>query len=38
VAVKYRNGSDIWSGRGRTPKWLADAEASGANRESFLVK
>eukprot|EP00456_Euglypha_rotunda_P069905 TRINITY_DN61741_c0_g1_i1.p1 TRINITY_DN61741_c0_g1~~TRINITY_DN61741_c0_g1_i1.p1 ORF type:complete len:102 (+),score=30.59 TRINITY_DN61741_c0_g1_i1:17-322(+) len=38
VAVKYRNGSDTWSGRGRTPKWLADAEAGGANRESFLVK
>lgn len=38
VAVKYRNGSDTWSGRGRTPKWLADAEANGANRESFLVK
>lgn len=38
VAIKYRNGTDTWSGRGRTPKWLADAEAGGANRESFLVK
>lgn len=39
VAVKYRNtaSGETWSGRGRTPKWLADAEASGAKREDFLV-
>jgi len=39
VAAKYRNTStgETWSGRGRTPKWLAEAEAGGAKRESFAV-
>jgi DNA-binding protein H-NS len=39
VAAKYRNTAtgETWSGRGRTPKWLADAEAGGAKRESFAV-
>jgi DNA-binding protein H-NS len=26
-----------WSGRGRTPTWLAEAEASGKSRESFRI-
>lgn len=39
VAAKFRNPStgETWSGRGRTPKWLADAEAKGGKRESFAV-
>lgn len=39
VAAKYRNSvtGETWSGRGRTPKWLADAEAAGKKRESFAV-
>lgn len=39
VAAKYRNSAtgETWSGRGRTPKWLADAEAAGQKRESFAV-
>lgn len=39
VAAKYRNpvSGETWSGRGRTPKWLADAEAQGKKRESFAV-
>lgn len=39
VAAKYRNPAtgDTWTGRGRAPRWLADAEASGRKRESFLI-
>lgn len=39
VAAKYRDpaSGETWSGRGRTPKWLAEAEAGGASRESFAV-
>ncbi len=39
VRAKYRSQTgESWSGRGRTPRWLADAEAAGKKRESFLVK
>jgi len=40
VAAKYRNptGGETWSGRGRTPKWLAVLEAAGRNREEFLAR
>ncbi len=38
VAVKYRDSSgNTWTGRGRTPRWLAEAETHGKRRESFLV-
>ena len=40
VAVKYRNAKDpsqTWTGRGRPPRWLAEAMKKGAKRESFLV-
>ncbi len=38
VAVKYRDGNgNTWTGRGKTPRWLIEAETSGANRESFKV-
>ena len=38
-AAKYRgpNGEE-WSGRGRTPKWLAALEAGSRGREEFLVE
>ena len=39
VPVKYRNAEtgDTWTGRGRTPTWLAALEAQGRKREEFLV-
>lgn len=39
VAAKYRNPStgESWSGRGRSPKWLVDAQAKGRTKEEFLV-
>ena len=38
-AAKYRgpNGEE-WSGRGRTPKWVAALEAEGRGREEFLIQ
>ena len=40
VAAKYRNAAtgETWSGRGRTPKWLADEMAKGRSKDAFLVK
>lgn len=40
VAAKYRNPAtgESWSGRGRTPKWLAEELAKGRSREEFLIK
>jgi DNA-binding protein H-NS len=39
VPVKYRNAEtgDTWTGRGRTPTWLAALEAQGRKREEVLV-
>jgi DNA-binding protein H-NS len=39
VPVKYRHPETgaTWTGRGRTPRWLVDAEASGTDRSSFAV-
>ncbi len=39
VAAKYRNPQTgkTWSGRGRTPTWLSDAEAAGQGRDQFLI-
>jgi DNA-binding protein H-NS len=39
VAAKYRNPAtgDSWSGRGRAPRWLADAMAKGRSKEEFRV-
>ena len=39
VAAKYRNPETgkTWSGRGRTPTWLSDAEAAGQGRDQFLI-
>lgn len=40
VAPKYRHSDtgETWTGRGRAPRWLAAAEASGASREQFLIE
>jgi len=40
VAAKYRNPvtGESWSGRGRTPKWLAEELAKGRTKEAFLIK
>jgi len=41
LAPKYRNpenSSETWTGRGRTPLWLADALARGHALEQFLIR
>ncbi|HRL22152.1 H-NS histone family protein [Alcaligenes sp. SDU_A2] len=37
---KYRHPAtqDTWTGRGRPPRWIIDAEAQGQSREDFLIK
>lgn len=40
VAPKYANPEDpsqTWSGRGRQPKWLSEAIASGKTAEDFAI-
>lgn len=37
VAVKFRHGDDTWTGRGRTPRWLAALESAGRKRDEFRV-
>lgn len=39
VAPKYRDPATgkTWTGRGRAPKWIAEAEARGVNRDTFLI-
>jgi DNA-binding protein H-NS len=38
VEAKYRGpNGELWSGRGRMPKWLHAAEAEGQPRDSFLI-
>jgi DNA-binding protein H-NS len=38
VEAKYRGpNGELWSGRGRMPKWLHAAEAEGKSRDSFLI-
>lgn len=40
VPPKYRNPetNNTWSGRGKAPRWITEAEAAGTNRETFLIK
>ena len=39
IAPKYRGpAGEPWAGRGRTPIWLAELEAKGKKRETYLVK
>lgn len=38
VAIKYRDDKgNTWTGRGKTPRWIADAEKAGKSREQFKV-
>lgn len=38
VAAKYRGPvGETWSGRGRPPRWLSEAEAQGKKREEFRI-
>lgn len=39
VPPKYRNPETnaTWSGRGKPPRWISDAESAGQNRDSFLI-
>jgi DNA-binding protein H-NS len=38
VAPKYRGpNGETWAGRGLTPRWLADLEAKGKKRDTFLI-
>lgn len=39
VAPKFRNAKtgDTWSGRGRTPRWLAALEAQGKSRDDYRI-
>jgi DNA-binding protein H-NS len=40
VPPKYRNPKtgETWSGRGRTARWIAQAEQEGKSREKFLIR
>ncbi|MCC2666087.1 MAG: histone family [Gammaproteobacteria bacterium] len=38
VAVKYKQGEDTWTGRGRQPKWIADYVAKGGQLDKLLIK
>jgi DNA-binding protein H-NS len=38
IPVKYRdNNGNAWTGRGKTPKWVIEAEKAGENREELRV-
>lgn len=38
VAIKYRDeAGNTWTGRGKTPRWLVEAEKAGKSRESFKI-
>ena len=40
VAPKYKNpanGSETWTGRGRQPRWVADALTAGKSLEDLLI-
>ena len=38
VAVKFRDEKgNTWTGRGKTPRWLVEAEKAGKNRDSFKI-
>ncbi len=38
VAIKYRDEKgNTWTGRGKTPRWLVEAEKTGKTREHFAV-
>jgi DNA-binding protein H-NS len=37
--IKYRGpNGETWSGRGLAPRWLAELERKGKNRDSYLIQ
>lgn len=40
AAPKYRNPAtgETWTGRGRSPAWIKEAEEKGKSRDKFLIK
>ena len=40
IAPKYRHPETgaTWTGRGKAPRWVSDAEAAGTPRTSFLIQ
>ena len=40
VAPKYRHpeSGDTWTGRGKAPRWITEAEAAGRKRDEFLIQ
>ena len=38
VAIKYRDEKgNTWTGRGKTPRWLVEAEKAGRSRDAFKI-
>jgi DNA-binding protein H-NS len=38
VAIKFRDSAgNSWTGRGKTPRWLVEAEKAGKNRDAFRI-
>ena len=39
IAPKYRHPETqaTWTGRGKAPRWITDAEAAGTSRDTFLI-
>ena len=38
VAIKYRDEKgNTWTGRGKTPRWLVEAEKIGRSRDTFKI-
>lgn len=35
---KHPSTGDTWSGRGRPPRWIVEAETQGQHRDQFLIK
>ena len=40
VPAKYKHPETgaTWTGRGKAPRWISEAEAAGKSREQFLIK
>ncbi|MER1968400.1 H-NS histone family protein [Castellaniella sp. GW247-6E4] len=40
IAPKYRHPETqaTWTGRGKAPRWITDAEAQGQSRDTFLIQ
>lgn len=37
VSVKYRNGENTWSGRGKRPNWVKEILANGESLETYEI-